>query len=66
MTGYQRGAHEDRKRRAAQGHRDETHQRNSIAGGRWRSGPHKTADRKRAVRRIDNLGRDDLDESPDY
>ena len=36
------------------------------AGGRWRSGPHKTADSKRAVRRIDSLDSDDLGESPDY
>ena len=66
MTGYRSGAHEDRKRRAAQGQRDETHQRKSIAGGRWRSGPHKAADRKPAVRRIDNLGGGHLDETPDY
>jgi hypothetical protein len=40
-------------------------QRKSIAGGRWRSGPHKTADRKRAVRRSDSFDRDDLGERPD-
>jgi len=62
----QRGKPEQRERQAAPGQHDKTPQRKSIAGGRWRSGPHKTADRKRAVRRIDNLGRDDLDETPDY
>jgi hypothetical protein len=40
-------------------------QRRSMTGGRWRSGPHKTADRKRAMRRIDSFDRDDLGESPD-
>lgn len=43
MTGYQRSEREQRERRAAPARRDKTHQRKSIAGGHWRSGPHKTA-----------------------
>jgi len=62
----QRGKPEQRERQAAPGHHDKTRQRKSIAGGRWRSGPHKAADRKPAVRRIDNLGGGHLDETPDY
>jgi len=62
----QRGKPEQRERQAAPEHHDKPRQRKSIASGRWRSGPHKTADRKRAVRRIDDLGPDDLDETPDY
>ena len=61
-----RGKPEQRERQAAPGHHDKTRQRKSIAGGRWRSGPHKTADRKREADRIDSFDRDDLGESPDY
>ena len=57
-TRYQRVAREQRERQAARAKR----QRKSIAGGRWRSGPHKT---NREADRIDGYDRDDLGESPD-
>jgi len=65
MTGYQRGARAQQERQAARVSSNKTRRRKSIAGGRWRSGPHKTPDRKRAVRDIDSFDRDDLGESPD-
>jgi len=53
----QRGKPQQRERQAAPGHHDKTRKRTSIAGERWHSGPHETADRKRAVRRIDSFDR---------
>jgi hypothetical protein len=66
MTGYQRVTREQGERGPARGQRNKTHQRKSIAGGRWRSGPHKTGDRTREGDRTDEYDRDELDESPDY
>jgi hypothetical protein len=55
-----------RERQAARAQRVKARQRKSIAGGRWRSGPHKTADRRREADRIDGCDRDDLGENLDY
>jgi hypothetical protein len=64
-TRYQRVAREQRERREKR----EAAQRRSIAGGRWRSSPHKPTcqpDWHREADRIDGYDRDDLGESPDF